>query len=177
MSLALSPGFHQPHNPRHAPTPGQKQHTQKYPLALTPPILRQSRFQCCIFQPIAALIIDNENDLLARVKEGLAQLYLTAEKIDRVAPKLAIRQGQRAISRASVTVPLRSCARTGCAQRRLCDRARRRILGTPSQNPLSEPTLKAITKRTPDDGLRVVKAKSFRLSSLLLFILGFCRPQ
>ena len=31
LPLTLSPGFHQPHNPRHAPTPGQKQQTRKYP--------------------------------------------------------------------------------------------------------------------------------------------------
>jgi hypothetical protein len=35
------------------------------------------------------LIIDNENDLLARAKEALAQLPLNAQGLDRVATKLA----------------------------------------------------------------------------------------
>ena len=45
LPLALSPGFHHPHNPGHASTPGQRTDAKIPPLALTPPNLRQSHIE------------------------------------------------------------------------------------------------------------------------------------
>jgi hypothetical protein len=52
LSLTVSVDFHQPQNPGHAPTPGQKNRRGNTPLTLTPQNLRQPPFRFTATKPV-----------------------------------------------------------------------------------------------------------------------------